>query len=387
MAAKKKVPQKKEASKKQTPASKKAVSKPVVKSKGKTPASKGKGKKSEPKKPERVYKINKGLRLYNKLSKDFAKLNAKLDPAYRLPIAVRRKIISETILKHFKGLPAKFRTNAAIEQYINKILEATNSGLYDLRLLPTSAYSSCPYYEIDFRIRDFLPQGVETQVNAGNFGVTKIFNTSNYDYEESDVRNIVEAIRTHLKGEGVSDESSVAEFVGMIMVKPNHRDDNMISSYYLEWRLYINENAEFSEPDIEEGEEPTVKAKKYKPTTKKEEKRAEDAKQKFREKKKLLSETHYPKNRKKRKIVKPAKKKPVKPIPKEKIAAVSLKERTNYIDTLKGLYKDKLLTKKQLTIALKQAINLKVSIPTKATPKKKAVKQPAKKSAPKKRKK
>jgi hypothetical protein len=79
-------------------------------------------------------------------------------------------------------------------------------------------------------------------VNAGQFGVTKIFNTSNYSYYTNGVQTIIEKIRVV-----VNNDSGRAYFSGIVKLKPRRKDNGDAQNYFVDYVLYLNDNPEASD--------------------------------------------------------------------------------------------------------------------------------------------
>ena len=310
----------------------------------------------------------KGLLLYNRIQSVFAEYNRSLPKDRQIPYALRTKIISQDVIKHFMKLPTRKATRKAILEYIIIILQQVNPELCDARLLPPSLYSIIPYYELDNFIQEVLPNCVDVRVNAGEFGVTAIFNTANYNYSSSGVQEIVENLRPLEQT-----EPTYPEFNGRVLVKPRRTDDNNPSSYFLDMQLYVQGTPVRTLPK-DEGKEVQKKMKK--------EEREQEAKRKI--VKKLIQEKI---SKLTKKVPKNKKQEPTKTIPfpttekkKETAQDAKLLEQTNiYIANMQNLYSQGLITKEEMKLAMKQALNLQSPIQNKE------IKNTPKKSPPKKR--
>jgi len=324
----------------------------------------------------------KGLYLYNKIQSVFAEYNASLPNQKKIPFALRTKIISQDIIKHFMKLPTSKATRKAILDYIILLLEGVNPDLCDARLLPPSIYSIIPYYELDNFIRDVLPNCVDIRVNAGEWGLTPIFNTANYSYSNSGVQQIVENLRPMEKT-----EPQYPEFNGKVLVKPRRADDNNPSSYFLDMQLYVS--------GAPVPQRPTDESKEVKKKMKKEEREKEE---KMKAVKKLIQEKI---SKLTKKVPKTKKEEPAKTIPlpppskvaKErtsKATEAKLLEQTNlYIANMQRLYNQGLISKAEMKSAMQKALNLQAPPTPAPAPAKKIsiAKKATKKAKPKKRKK
>lgn len=187
----------------------------------------------------------KGARLYNFLVKELGAQNAQKDKKQRLGIETRRKIVSEQLYPKFKADPK--RGIRAIRADIRKIVDALPpKEICNPLYLPDAFLQFIEYYEIDNHIRNQLPECLDVKVNAGSYGQTKIFNTSNYSYYGSGVRKIIENIRKE-----VENESGEAYFDGIVRLKNKRPNNGQADNYYIEYILFLNEQTEGNEEEIE----------------------------------------------------------------------------------------------------------------------------------------
>jgi transposase len=182
----------------------------------------------------------KGIRLYNALVKQLGDANKKAKSKQILSISQRRKIVSEKLYPKFKATPKLL--NKDVNSEIKEIIKGLAPSQICNPLYLAEAYLSLiEYYEIDNHIRGLLPECLDVRVNAGIYGRTKIFNTSNYDYYDNGVQDIIENIRevvTDLTGKNLS---GVAYFSGIVKVKPKRKNDGNGDSYYVDYVLYLND--------------------------------------------------------------------------------------------------------------------------------------------------
>ena len=226
----------------------------------------------------------KGIRLYNALLKELGVANRKADKTQRLSPKQRREIVS-------KQLYPKFKAAAKVsKREINKDIKAIIKGLPPAEIcnplyLSEAYLSFVEFYEIDNHIRQVLPECLDVRVNAGQFGVTKIFNTANYSYYDTGVRDIIEKIRAEVKN-----DSGYAYFSGIVKVKPNKKDNGNGDNYFVDYVLYMNdvpvdsdESTDFRVSKKEEGKKEKVKdflVEKFKILEKEKKKRKRQAKRK-----------------------------------------------------------------------------------------------------------
>lgn len=181
--------------------------------------------------------INKGVVLYNKLLKQFTKINNDLPEERKLSVQERRKYISEKIYPQFKGIaPSKVGVKA-ISTEIYKVLDTIvpKEGC-DPNLISPSVYADVMWFELDDYIRDVLPKCIYVRVDADNLGKTKIFNTANYNYQSSGLRNLLDKVRDEVKN------SSSASFTGVKRLRMGKPNDGTPENYFIDFILVINSN-------------------------------------------------------------------------------------------------------------------------------------------------
>ncbi|MFY8160838.1 MAG: hypothetical protein ACOVNU_05870 [Candidatus Kapaibacteriota bacterium] len=182
----------------------------------------------------------KGIRLYNALVKQLGDANKKSKSKQTLSISQRRKIVSQQLYPKYKA--ASKVLNKDINADIKEIIRGLAPSQICNPLYLAEAYLSLiEYYEIDNHIRGMLPECLDVRVNAGIYGRTKIFNTSNYNYYDNGVQDIIENIRevvTDLTGKNLS---GVAYFSGIVKVKPKRKNDGNGENYYVDYVLYLND--------------------------------------------------------------------------------------------------------------------------------------------------
>lgn len=240
------------------------------------------------------FKNLKGIRLYNALLKELGEQNRKASKTQRLSAKQRREIVSKELYPKFKG------KSKVLKGEINKEIKAVLKKLPPAEIcnplyLSEAYLSFVEFYEIDNHIRRVLPECLDVRVNAGQYGVTKIFNTSNYSYYSFGVKDIIEKIR-----DSVGNGSDRAYFSGIVKVKPNKKDNGNGDNYFVDYVLYMNdipldndESTDFRLPKKEEGKKERVKdflVEKFKILEKEKKKRKRQAKRKKEQAKKQLPE-------------------------------------------------------------------------------------------------
>lgn len=181
--------------------------------------------------------INKGVTLYNKILREFTKVNNKLPEDRKLSIDERRKYIKEVIYPQYKGTPSNRVGVKAINVSILQVLESVvpKEGC-DVNYISPSVTADVGWFELDDFIRDVLPKCIFIKIDAGVHGSTRIFNTLNYNYTKNGVKSIVDSIR-----EVVNNNSGVdISFTGEKKLRKGKANDGTPENYYLDFVLVIN---------------------------------------------------------------------------------------------------------------------------------------------------
>ena len=179
--------------------------------------------------------INNGVRLYNKILKEFTKVNNSLPEDRKVSVADRRKYISETLYPQFKGThPTKVGVKVIRKQIDGVLSSIIPSVGCDPNVISPSVYADVMWFDLDEFIRDVLPKCIFIRIDADNLGKTKIFNTLNYDYQRSGVKNLIDKIRDKVSN------SSDASFTGVKKLKPNRANDGTPENYFIDFVLVVN---------------------------------------------------------------------------------------------------------------------------------------------------
>jgi hypothetical protein len=237
------------------------------------------------------YSNLRGIKLYNALLKELGEANKKAKNSQRLSASQRRKIVSEELYPKFKN------ADRVLVGQVNKDIRGIIKGLPPIEIcnplyLSEAYLSFVEYYEIDNHIRKVLPECLDVRVNGGEFGKTKIFNTSNYSYYTDGVQNIIENIRKE-----VDNNSGRAYFSGIVKLKYRKKNNGEAQNYFVDYVLYLNDEAvasddgaDYSLPKKEGKKVEKVKdflVDKFKILEKEKKKRKRQAKKKREEAKKL----------------------------------------------------------------------------------------------------
>lgn len=187
---------------------------------------------------------------YNRILKEFTKLNNKLPEDRKLSIQERRKIIKDKILPRYKKVPSYKVKVKQLKSEITKIYDKLPpKEICDLNYLDLSNFQSVEWFALDETITELIPDCVYVKVSAAEYGETRIFNTRDYEYGKKGVRKIVESIRPDAEN-----ESGKFVFSGIKKLRPRKRNDGTPENYYLDFVLFIVDRKGDSEPqgDIEE---------------------------------------------------------------------------------------------------------------------------------------
>jgi hypothetical protein len=179
----------------------------------------------------------KGATVYNKILKEFTKINNKLPLERKVSLADRRKYIKEKIYPQFKGMPVSRVGVRAIRSNVEKVLDTIvpQEGC-NINYISPSVTANTNWYDLDDFIRDVLPKCIFIRIDAGTYGQTKIFNTLNYDYTRTGVKAIVDNIREY-----VNNQSSVdVSFTGIKKLRRGKTNDGTPENYYIDFVLVVN---------------------------------------------------------------------------------------------------------------------------------------------------
>jgi hypothetical protein len=171
---------------------------------------------------------------YNRILKEFTKINNKLPEDRKLSIKERRAIIREELLPQYKGVPQyKLRVKAIKASILSAYDKIPPKEFCDINYLDPSDFGYVEYFALDETISQLVPDCVYVKVSASEYGDTKIFNTRNYEYGRRGVREIVENIRPDAEN-----NSGRFIFTGYKKLRPRKRNDGTPENYYLDFVLF-----------------------------------------------------------------------------------------------------------------------------------------------------
>ena len=189
----------------------------------------------------------KKITTYNRILKEFTKLNNKLPEDRKLSIKERRKIIKEQILPSYKDIPAyKVRVKKLKGEILKIYDKIPPKEICDLNYIDPSEFAFVEWFALDETIRDLVPDCLFVKVSAGEYGETRIFNTRNYEYGGKGVRDIVEAIRPDAEG-----ASGKFIFSGYKKLRPRKLNDGTPENYFLDFVLFVVDKRGREKPQAE----------------------------------------------------------------------------------------------------------------------------------------
>lgn len=186
------------------------------------------------KKPAKKIVVRKET-TYNKLLKQFTKVNNQLPEERKLSLRQRREIIKNNLLPKYNEIPSYKQRIKVIKADIFKQLDKLPpKEICDLNYIDDSEFAEVEWFSLDETIKELVPDCVYIKVSAGEYGETKIFNTRNYEYGGKGIRDIVEKIRPD-----ANDNSGRYVFSGYKKLRPRKRNDGTPENYYLDFVLFI----------------------------------------------------------------------------------------------------------------------------------------------------
>lgn len=195
-------------------------------------------KKSVKASPKKVKRIT----LYNKILKEFTAINNSLPLERKLSLAERRKYIREKLIPKYKGKSphrvAKNLINTDIIRLVNKIPPKVGC---DVNLLSPAIYANIGFFELNDFIEEVLPKCIYIRIDAKQFGKTKIFNTLNYNYATSGVRDIVEKAREYIEENRSKGNNYDISLTGVKKLKIGKANDGTPENYFLDFILVVND--------------------------------------------------------------------------------------------------------------------------------------------------
>lgn len=179
----------------------------------------------------------RGVTLYNKILKEFTKINNSLPEERKLSLSDRRKYIKEKIYPQFKGnAPTRVSVKDIRKEVIGVLDTIVPKEGCDVNFISPSIVANVGWFELDDFIRDVLPACIYISIDAGEYGKTKIFNTLNYNYTKNGVKKIVDNIRDFVNNDSGVDVT----FTGEKRLRKGKTNDGTPENYYIEFILVVN---------------------------------------------------------------------------------------------------------------------------------------------------
>jgi len=179
----------------------------------------------------------RGVTLYNKILKEFTKVNNSLPEERKLSLSDRRKYIKEKIYPQFKGTaPTRVSVKDINKEIVGVLDTIVPKEGCDVNFISPSIVANVGWFELDDFIRDVLPACIYISIDAGDFGKTKIFNTLNYNYTKNGVKKIVDNIRDFVNNDSGVDVT----FTGEKRLRKGKTNDGTPENYYIEFILVVN---------------------------------------------------------------------------------------------------------------------------------------------------
>lgn len=187
--------------------------------------------------PRKSRKVNKGVAVYNRILREFTKINNQLPEDRKLSLEQRRNLISQQIFPQYVGVPEyKIKVRALRNQIFTIIEPIPPKEICDINLIDPAALPIIDVFGIDEYLQTVIPDCIYVRVNADEFGKTKIFNTREYNYTRSGVRQIVEDIRSAME-DGML--PSTVDFAGYKKLRPKRKNDGTPENYFLDFILNV----------------------------------------------------------------------------------------------------------------------------------------------------
>lgn len=184
--------------------------------------------------------INSGLKAWNEARSFFSKENKKAGKKFN---GVELNALTKSFLLENYG---KSFDKEDLDKFIKYEVPKFYDNIFDVTF---DDLSPIVYFMIDNKLSTSMPKNVNILVDAGGLGISE-FNSSEYNYYESGVKDIVESIR-----EEVGNDSENIQFSGSIeKIKGKPKDSKNPDDYYIKWTLegYGSEPKYAIVPKIEE---------------------------------------------------------------------------------------------------------------------------------------
>ena len=122
----------------------------------------------------------KKITTYNRILKEFTKVNNSLPEDRKLSIRERRKIIKEQLLPKYKDVPSyKIRVKPIKAQILKIYDKLPPKEICDLNYIDPSEFAFVEWFSLDETIRELVPDCVFVKVSHER---THLFNENNFFY-------------------------------------------------------------------------------------------------------------------------------------------------------------------------------------------------------------
>lgn len=167
--------------------------------------------------------INSGLKAWNDARSFFSKENKKAGKKFS---GVELNSLTKSFLFEHYG---KSFDKGDLDDFVKKEVPNFYDNIFDVTF---NDLSPIVYFLIDDRISNYMPKNVTILVDAGELGISE-FNSADYNYYESGVKDIVENIR-----DAAGNDSTTLQFEGSIEKrKRTPKDSKNPDDYYIKWTL------------------------------------------------------------------------------------------------------------------------------------------------------
>lgn len=201
---------------------------------------------------------NIGAKVYNRILKEFTKINNQLPEDRRLPLAVRRKIISDSIYPALRGVaPSRLRVRDIRGRIFGIVEQIPPNNECNPLYVPIETLQDIEFFALDELITSVLPTCINIKITAFQYGNTNIFNTRNYSSHRSELSEITNNIR-----EDANNKSGRYVYEGFTRIMPNRPNDGKGENYYIDFILQVEGSEEALEVISEQEPPRTLKTRR-----------------------------------------------------------------------------------------------------------------------------
>ncbi len=180
----------------------------------------------------------KGASVYNRILHEFTVINNALPEDRKISLAERRKLISESIYPEYNHVsPSRIPIKKVRGSIFDELDKIPPKELCDVNYIDPSILPNIDVFGLDEYIKTVMPDCIYVKATAGEFGETRIFNTRNYNYIRSGLREIIENIRKAME-DGMLPSS--IDWQGYKKLKKNKPNDGTPENYYIDFILNMD---------------------------------------------------------------------------------------------------------------------------------------------------